>query len=846
MNAKDKTFTLGVTNRITRDRGSLSITKTLQNPDDASVQATFAVTYTCTLDGQPPITGKVDVAPGTPRVINGIPTGYACSIVETAPTPVAGYTWDEATYSTQPVTVTRDGQQIGITVTNRITRDRGSLSIEKTLQNPDDASVQATFAVTYTCRMDGQPPITGTVNVAPGTPQVINGIPTGSTCTISETAPTPVAGHTWDAPTYSPPSITVNKKGETFTLGVTNRITRDRGSLAIEKTLVNPNDATVQETFAVTYTCTMQGAENVTGTVNVAPGTPEVVSGIPTGYTCTITETAPTPVTGFTWADPTYDPESIVIGIKGKTFTLGVTNTIAREMGSLVLSKTLTGGPAGYTGPFSIGYTCTFPGSEPLSGTVELAADQTSDPVDVPSGYVCSATETLPAAPAGHTFGTPQIGAPVTIANRTRSEIAVANTLTRDTGSLVVAKTLTGGPAGYTGPFPVAYSCTMAGAETITGTREVSAGGSVTIDGIPTGYSCSVTEELPTAPANHVFATPVISGAVSITKDATATVTVANRLQVIDVAIAKVVTNGAASYRPGDVIVYAITVTNTGEATVPVSAIQITDPDITGLTLVQPAPAAIAPGEWVTYTGTRVVTEAMRGQTVPNTARVTVPGDDNPNNNTATATFPVEMRVIVGQPTPLPAPARARLSIDKSGAKRAKVGDDVVYTIRVKNTSPNVATGVIVSDVIPTGMTLVGVPTSTPTQARVNTLTRSLAAARLAARRATGRAKVRATARVRTLTRALATARAADRAARAKGQPISATILRGIVRWNVGDMKPGQVVTFQVTMRAGGTKTVDRCNTADAIAGNADRVSDRQCTRFAQVAGARVIPKVTG
>ncbi len=316
-----------------------------------------------------------------------------------------------------------------------------------------------------------------------------------------------------------------------------------------------------------------------------------------------------------------------------------------------------------------------------------------------------------------------------------------------------------------------------------------------------------------------------------------------------DVGIAKAVTNGQSTYRVGDVITYAITVTNTGQMVVPVAAIQVTDPDITGLTLVQPAPVAIAPGEWVTFTGTRVVTQAMAGRTVPNTATVTVPGDSDPSNNTATATFPVEAPVVpAGTPTPIATPAptpRAALAVDKSGPAKGRVGANAVYTIRVRNTSANVATGVVVSDAIPRGMTLVGTPVVSATRAKVDALTRSLATARATARTAKGAAKVRATARVRQLTKALAQARA--RHAAAPAASVNVTILRGVVRWTVGDMQPGQVVTLRVTMRAAGTRSVTLCNTADAIAGNADRASDRQCTSFARVAGVvRIPPKVTG
>jgi len=858
---KGQTFTITVGNSITRDMGSLSIVKTLQNPDGATVQATFSVTYTCTMQGQDTITGTVNVGAGAPTSVPNIPTGYSCSIEETLPTPVDGYTWDAPTYSPQSIAVSARGGTFTLGVTNRITRDMGSLSIVKTLQNPDDADVQATFSVTYTCTMDGQDTISGTVNVAAGTPTSVPDIPTGYSCSISEAAPTPVADHTWDAPTYSPRSIVVSTKGETFTLGVTNRITRDRGSLRIEKTLSNPDGATVQATFSVTYTCKMDGQPTLSDTVNVGTTSPQTISGIPTGYSCSVTEATPTPVPGYTWAVPTYSPQSVDITERGQTLSITVSNAIAREMGSLVLSKTLTGGPTGYTGPFAIGYTCRLDGSPNLTGSFDLASGATSEPVQIPSGYICSADETLPAAPDGYTFGTPQIGAPVTIANGAQSEITVANTLTRDTGSLVIAKTLAGGPAGYTGPFTVHYSCTL-GESTVTGTREVPAGGSATIEGIPTGYVCSVTETLPGAPAGYEFAPVTITpaGPVTITKGAASEVTVANRLLFVDVAIEK--TAAAPTYQVGQTITYYMKVTNTGQTVIPVASIQVTDPDAVGLVLEQPAPQSIAPGESIRFTGTRVVTAAMAGQTVPNTATVTTPNDGNPDNNTSTTTVVVEVPAeIGGTPAPAPAPTpppaappappapqpKAVLSIDKTGPKSGMVGTDLRYQIVVRNTSTTVARNVVVNDVIPGGMSLVGRPTTTVTAARVAQLTRALATARVQARRAPSSRRAAANARVRSLTRALATARARDAAAR-RAQPnqIRVTIRRGVVRWTVGDMKPGQTVTLTLTLRAGGTRAVTRCNVANAVGSNADRVVDRQCTALRAVLGQRKAPVVTG
>ena len=84
-------------------------------------------------------------------------------------------------------------------------------------------------------------------------------------------------------------------------------------------------------------------------------------------------------------------------------------------------------------------------------------------------------------------------------------------TNTRDTGEFTITKTLTGGPNGFTGPFPITYLCTLEGVDDLTGTKSIAAGETWKVAGIPTGYKCSVTESLPGAPDGYSWSTPIIT-----------------------------------------------------------------------------------------------------------------------------------------------------------------------------------------------------------------------------------------------------------------------------------------------------------------------------------------------
>ena len=406
--------TITVANSISRDRGSLTITKTVSNLDDAVVQSTFPVSYVCDA-----LAGTTTVAVGSPRVISGIPVGTSCTVTEGDLTAVNGFTWAAPTVTPISVVMASGGKTI--TVANSISRDRGSLTITKTVSNLDDAVVQELFPVSYVCDA-----LAGTTTVAVGSPRVISGIPTGTSCTVTEGDLTSVNGFTWAAPviTGSPTAGVV--KGQTVNVTVANSITRDRGSLTITKTVSNPDDAVVQELFPVSYVC-----DAVTGTTTVAVGSPRVISGIPTGTSCTVTEGDLTAVNGFTWAAPVITGSPTAGVVKGQSVNVTVANSISRDRGSLTITKRLIDGGAAYSQPFVIDYECTLSESSNVAGSVSVLAGSSANVAGIPSGYVCTVSETLPAAVTGYTWTTPVVnGSPSSpIAKGGNASVEVVNQL---------------------------------------------------------------------------------------------------------------------------------------------------------------------------------------------------------------------------------------------------------------------------------------------------------------------------------------------------------------------------------------------------------------------------------
>ena len=268
--------------------------------------------------------------------------------------------------------------------------------------------------------------------------------------------------------------------------------------------------------------------------------------------------TKPTAPTDYTFGTTTFTDSSgtandgIVTITKGTTSTaveVTVNNVLNSTAGDniLKLAKELTGGPAGYTGPFRINYDCT---GTAFDGHVDVTAGTFQTVSGFPTGTVCTITETLPnPAPNGYSFGTPTFtetsgtadDGVVTILGSATVTVTTHNTLTRNTGSLKVAKTLTGGPAtGYDPDYTISWNCDDGDGAPYDGSTTVKAGAAAVTarSGIPTGTQCTVSETLPNPPTGWSFSTPTYDPSATVTiatKDQVVTVTVHNTLAVTPV-----------------------------------------------------------------------------------------------------------------------------------------------------------------------------------------------------------------------------------------------------------------------------------------------------------------------
>jgi uncharacterized repeat protein (TIGR01451 family) len=180
-----------------------------------------------------------------------------------------------------------------------------------------------------------------------------------------------------------------------------------------------------------------------------------------------------------------------------------------------------------------------------------------------------------------------------------------------------------------------------------------------------------------------------------------------------DVSVTKA---GPATAATNGSIAYTITVTNNGPNAA--DAVQLDDllpPGTTFNALLFPAgwncttPASGAPGT-VTCTlaampvGNAIFTLTVNAPatptTVSNTATVSSPSDSTPGGNTTPPVVTIVSDV-------------ADLEIEKTGPATVVSGGQITYTIAVTNNGPNAATNVVVTDVLPAGVSFVS---ATPTQ----------------------------------------------------------------------------------------------------------------------------------
>jgi large repetitive protein len=396
-------------------------------------------------------------------------------------------------------------------------------------------------------------------------------------------------------------------------------------------------------------------------------------------FTSTVTNQGPSTAVNVMLSDPT-PPGLVFVSNSGACAT-----PFPCSLGSLAPGATRTVTttlfvPSGYTTP------------DPIVNGVRVMSD-TVDPV--PTNNAATASVSLIAPVANLTITKSNNATSVVPGSTTTYTITVGNTGPSDVAGVRVSDPVPSGLSGFT------WTCSGNG-----GASCAAASGTGAVDttvNLPAGTTATFLLSATVAPD--------IRGTVSNTATAqnppgtggTSTVSTTDTDLLAPQADLSVAKTGPGTVVPGNNVVYTIVVQNAGPSTS--MDVSLDDPTPPGLSFVSNAgdcttafPCALGtifPGTSRTITATFAV---PLGYTTPNpiantasAAKTTTP-DPNPGNNTATAQSAVNTNAdvavskVVTPTTPL-------------------VGDTVTMFISVLNNGPNQASGVVVTDVLPAGLT---------------------------------------------------------------------------------------------------------------------------------------------
>ncbi|HET6817391.1 MAG TPA: DUF5979 domain-containing protein [Mycobacteriales bacterium] len=465
----------------TRDLGHVTVTKVLDGPV-AGAADTFAFDVSC-----PSINFSTTLhvtGAGSASTDNVIPTGTPCTITEQ--TPPTGWTFESSNPSNGGViSAQTDGSTNTVTITNQ--RVLGHIRVHKVISG-DVAGAPTDFHFNWTCAGGTYH---GTLEVVgSGYDQTGDVIPTGVSCTITETDP----GADWTS-TSSPvdgsaTSSTTNSDSNTVT--ITN--TRVLGHITVDKVLSGPI-ADAGTTFTFNYSCA-NGAYTGQITVDASTGSGSNSSDdvIPIGVSCTITEADP----GSNWSLTETVPSnggatSATTDGSGNTVTF--TNT--RNLGSVEVKKVLDGPVAGAEHSFTFSVACASQDgsySHTFTPSIDPTVDDTWSSGDViPTGVSCTVTETGDYAHWTLEAVSPDGG--VVVAGSDSNLVTVTNL--RDYGHVTVVKTLDGDIAGAETSFTFHVACDGVDQSLLPDLvidASEGTGSASTADVIPTDDPCTVTE----------------------------------------------------------------------------------------------------------------------------------------------------------------------------------------------------------------------------------------------------------------------------------------------------------------------------------------------------------------
>ena len=408
---ENTTTPVTVTNKYTRATSSFTVKKKVEGLPDPGAKE-FSFLYKCVY-GEDIKADEIKIKGNGETTVEDVPAGSECTVTENVDAAKQdGYTLvvDNAEQKfdqgTQPTTML---------FTNVYTKDTGSLSVTKSLKDPDGVAAGEKFNFAYVCEhKDPAQRKEGTFQLGAGESTTIDDIAAGSTCTITE-KDADVKGA--DLATSGLDSVVI-VKGKTHDVTATNDYSAWRGSVELSKALAGSGKdlaAVKDKKFNVSYVCTLgtDKKEVKKGTVEVIAGTPATIDDVRYGATCEFAEdTANAEVPGAMFdKNSSVTSATATISSKDTAATANLVN-VYNVKGKVTLTKAVEGLAAGVDGNKSRDYEIEGSWKDPQSGdtkteTYKVANGTFAELPELPAHTVITLKEKKPENTAITSWSTP-------------------------------------------------------------------------------------------------------------------------------------------------------------------------------------------------------------------------------------------------------------------------------------------------------------------------------------------------------------------------------------------------------------------------------------------------------
>ena len=516
---------LSVSNVAQYADGTFQVKKTIADPKPANAPQSVKLFYQCNADS---VDGAVKANTDTELTVNTDGTlvdgavfhaGTECKVTREANADIADY-GIAATGLNTAVTIAEGKAASNIAaVTNTYTKQAGTFQVKKVVADPKPADAPASVKLFYQCNADS---VDGAVKAntdteltanTDGTPVDGASFPVGTECKVTREADEAVVDHTVKADGLNTAVTLKEGKVADNIATVTNTYTQKIGTFQMKKLINAPADDAAfvaPKTVKFTYTCNADSVDKtvkagVATEVSVPVGdTPVDGSEFPVGTKCTVAQESEHAVAGYNSVPAGLtQPVTITEGTVANNIAT-VTNTYTKQVGSFSVTKVVTADPTiidlNPDHEYSFNYVCTKDGAEVAKGELKVNGDNTVKSPDIPVGASCTVTEDEASARGAvdNAVLDVKVSGPAVITENTTTPVTVTNKYTRATSSFTVKKKVEGLPDPGAKEFSFLYKCVY-GEDIKAGEIKVKGNGETTVEDVPAGSECTVTENVDAA-----------------------------------------------------------------------------------------------------------------------------------------------------------------------------------------------------------------------------------------------------------------------------------------------------------------------------------------------------------